>query len=139
MNDQQKSFLGKGWSFPPSFDKSRAEIQMVIEDEDIKESLQIYFSTRIGERIVRQDYGCIIYDYLFQSANSSTLSSIELSLTNMIREYEPRILVHQVKAVIVDEKEGIININVEYEIQSTNTRDNIVFPFYINEGTSIRS
>ena len=67
MNDQQKSFLGKGWSFPPSFDKSRAEIQMVIEDEDIKESLQIYFSTRIGERIVRQDYGCIIYDYLFQS------------------------------------------------------------------------
>ena len=57
----------------------------------------------------------------------------------MIREYEPRILVHQVKAIIVDEKEGIININVEYEIQSTNTRDNIVFPFYINEGTNIRS
>ena len=48
MSDQQKSFLGKGWSFPPSFDKSRSEIQMVVEDEDIKESLQIYFSTRIG-------------------------------------------------------------------------------------------
>jgi len=139
MSNQEKSFLGQGWSFPPTFDKSRAGVEMVKENEDIKESLQIYFSTRIGERIIRQDYGCVIYDYLFQSANSSTLSSIELSLTNTLRDYEPRILVHQIKATIADRNEGIINISVDYEIQSTNTRDNVVFPFYINEGTSIKS
>ena len=139
MSKQEKSFLGKGWSFPPSFDKSRAEIEMVKEGEDIKESLQIYFSTKIGERIVRQDYGCIVYDYLYRKINGNTLSSIKVSLTNMIRNYEPRILVLNVEVYVANEKEGIINVKLDYAIQSTNTRDNIVFPFYINEGTNLRS
>ena len=57
----------------------------------------------------------------------------------MIRNYEPRILVLNVEVYVANEKEGIINVKLDYAIQSTNTRDNIVFPFYINEGTNLRS
>ena len=43
MEDLEKSFLGKGWSFPPTFDKKSGEIEMVSMELDIEQSLQIYF------------------------------------------------------------------------------------------------
>ena len=41
--DQEKSFLGRGWSFPPTFRKEMADIEMVSKEEDIRQSLQIFF------------------------------------------------------------------------------------------------
>ena len=33
--------------------------------------------------------------------------------------------------------DGILQINLDYEIESTNVRNNIVYPFYFAEGTKI--
>lgn len=138
MDKQEKSFLGVGWAFPPTFNKTTADVEMVTENNDIKESLEIYFATRIGERIMRSNYGCIIHDLAFKSSNTNSLKSVEISLEKTIREFEPRIIVHQVRAERLNVDEGIINFIVDYEIQTTNIRDNIVFPYYINEGTNIK-
>ena len=138
MDKQEKSFLGVGWAFPPTFNKTIADVEMVTENNDIKESLEIYFATRIGERIMRSNYGCIIHDLAFKSSNTNSLKSVEISLEKTIREFEPRIIVHQVRAERLNVEEGIINYIVDYEIQTTNIRDNIVFPYYINEGTNIK-
>jgi|TARA_A200000159_G_scaffold158062_1_gene174887 uncharacterized protein len=138
MDKQEKSFLGVGWAFPPTFNKTIADVEMVTENNDIKESLEIYFATRIGERIMRSNYGCIIHDLAFKSSNTNSLKSVEISLEKTIREFEPRIIVHQVRAERLNVDEGIINFIVDYEIQTTNIRDNIVFPYYINEGTNIK-
>tara|TARA_B100000780_G_C20954435_1_gene380796 strand:+ start:72 stop:491 length:420 start_codon:yes stop_codon:yes gene_type:complete len=138
MEEQEKSFLGVGWSFPPSFNKQRGDVEMASENQDIKESLEIYFSTRFGERVMRSNYGCIIHELAFQSSNSNVLKSVEISLKNTIRNFEPRIIVHNVRVKRLNIDEGIINFIVDYEIQSTNVRDNIVFPYYINEGTNIK-
>ena len=132
MDKQEKSFLGVGWAFPPTFNKTIADVEMVTENNDIKESLEIYFATRIGERIMRSNYGCIIHDLAFKSSNTNSLKSVEISLEKTIREFEPRIIVHQVRAERLNVDEGIINFIVDYEIQTTNIRDNIVFPYYIN-------
>jgi len=71
--DQEKSFLGRGWSFPPTFRKEMADIEMVSKEEDIRQSLQIFFNTKIGERIMRSNYGCIVHEYMFQKAESNVL------------------------------------------------------------------
>ena len=39
MDKQEKSFLGVGWAFPPTFNKTIADVEMVTENNDIKESL----------------------------------------------------------------------------------------------------
>ena len=54
MEDQEKSFLGVGWAFPPTFNKQRADVEMATENQDIKESLEIYFATRLGESCNRR-------------------------------------------------------------------------------------
>jgi phage baseplate assembly protein W len=138
MEDLEKSFLGKGWSFPPTFDKKLGDIQMVTMEEDIKQSLEIYFSTKLGERIMRSDYGCFLHSQVFELANESLIQGLSKELERSINEFEPRILIIEIKANKIDSSEGLIEINVTYEIRATNNRSNIVFPFYINEGTRIK-
>ena len=93
MEDLEKSFLGKGWSFPPTFDKKLGDIEMVTMEEDIKQSLEIYFSTKLGERIMRSDYGCFLHSQVFELANESLIQGLSKELERSINEFEPRILI----------------------------------------------
>ena len=138
MKNKEKAFLGTGWGFPPTFNKDLLSVEMVSNEKDIKESLQIYLSTKIGERVMRSNYGCLVHDYLFEQFDENIISSIGHEIKRTIYEFEPRIHVHEVTTNKSDVNEGIINIGVFYEIIATNVRDNIVFPFYINEGTNLK-
>ena len=130
--------MGTGWGFPPTFNKDLLSVEMVSNEKDIKERLQIYLSTKIGERVMRSNYGCLVHDYLFEPFDENIISSIGHEIKRTIYEFEPRIHVHEVTTNKSDVNEGIINIGVFYEIIATNVRDNIVFPFYINEGTNLK-
>ena len=138
MEDLEKSFLGKGWSFPPTFDKKLGYVKMVTMEEDIRQSLEIYFSTKLGERIMRNDYGCFLHSQVFELANESLIQGLSKELERSINEFEPRILITEITASKAESTEGLIEINIAYEIRATNNRSNIVFPFYLNEGTSIK-
>ena len=138
MEELEKSFLGKGWSFPPTFDRKLGDVQMVTMEEDIKQSLEIYFSTKLGERIMRKDYGCFLHSQVFELSNESLIQGLSKELERSINEFEPRILITEIRAIKTDSTDGLIEINVAYEIRATNNRSNIVFPFYLNEGTSIK-
>lgn len=138
MEELEKSFLGKGWSFPPTFDRKLGDVQMVTMEEDIKQSLEIYFSTKLGERIMRNDYGCFLHSQVFELANESVIQGLSKELERSINVFEPRILIIEIRATKTDSSEGLIEINVAYQIRATNNRSNIVFPFYLNEGTSIK-
>ena len=138
MEDLEKSFLGKGWSFPPTFDKKLGDVKMVTMEVDIRQSLEIYFSTKLGERIMRNDYGCFLHSQVFELANENLIQGLSKELERSINEFEPRILITEIKASKAESTEGLIEINISYEIRATNNRSNIVFPFYLNEGTSIK-
>ena len=138
MENLEKSFLGKGWSFPPTFDKKLGDVKMVTMEEDIRQSLEIYFSTKLGERIMRNDYGCFLHSQVFELANENLIQGLSKELERSINEFEPRILITEIKASKAESTEGLIEINISYEIRATNNRSNIVFPFYLNEGTSIK-
>lgn len=133
----EKSFLGIGWSFPPTFDKTTGSVEMVTKELDIKQSLEIYFNTKLGERIIRPDYGCVIHNRVFDKLDQSILDVLSFELTQSIGKIEPRIIVENVDVRKVDVNNGLIEVYIDYKIITTNVRDNIVFPFYLNEGTHI--
>ena len=133
----EKSFLGTGWSFPPQFNKNTGNVSMVSDEEDIKQSLNIYFNTMIGERIMRPKYGCVIHDKQFEKISDNILQSLTFEMTTSIGKIEPRISVLELKITKLDINNGYIEIKLDYSVISTNIRDNIVFPYYINEGTHI--
>lgn len=134
--NELKSYLGTGWRFPPVFIK-HSGAGMTDAEEDIRQSLQILFSTTPGERIFRFDYGCNIRQWIFEGMNLSVKTLMIDTIKQAILYFEPRIAVEQVDIEIKDEKEGVLWIHVDYTIHQTNNRSNIVYPFYFKEGTNL--
>jgi phage baseplate assembly protein W len=132
-----KSFLGTGWAFPPAFIKNQGA-EMVSEEEDIEQSLKILFSTNLGERIFRFDYGCNIRQWIFDDINLSTKTLMSETIEQAILDFEPRINVEKIEIETKDFADGILWINIEYSIPKINSRKNMVFPFYFKEGTNLK-
>lgn len=132
-----ESFLGTGWSFPPSFDKTNRFVRMSSDEKDIMESLQVLLSTRPGERIMLPGYGCSLETLLFESINLTLTTQITEIIRTSILYYEPRI---DLENVTLNEQyilDGRIDIILDYRIRTTNSRQNMVYPFYRNEGNDI--
>ncbi|TAJ12207.1 hypothetical protein DMA11_13735 [Marinilabiliaceae bacterium JC017] len=134
----KKSFLGTGWNFPPSFRKDGITARMVSEEEDILQSLMILLATKPGERVHRPDYGCGIYGMVCENMNTSTLTLIEHTIEKAILLFEPRITLNNVKFDFGEERDGKLLILIEYTVRLTNTRSNMVYPFYFREGTNLK-
>lgn len=131
--EPQQSILGTGWSFPPIFSKAAKTVLMVSDKEDIEESLKILLSTTIGERFLQPKYGCNLDDFTFEAFNATVQTSLKLNLRNAIQFYEPRIRIAEVLLNTDLIHEGRLDIILEYVIIATNSRFNLVYPFYLNE------
>ncbi len=134
--DKFNSFLGNGWSFPPSFDKEIGTVTMVSNEEDIKQSLNILLSTSLGERVMQPRYGCNLNDYMFEPLNSSVIGYIKDLVEHAILFYEPRILAEKIEVTSQDSFdiiEGRFTISIDYTIPETNSRFNFVYDYYKNE------
>ncbi|PHN06362.1 GPW/gp25 family protein [Flavilitoribacter nigricans] len=127
-------FLGKGWSFPPTFNKSRGGVRISEGVEDIKESLQILLSTRVGERVMLPSFGCNMDDLVFENVDISLKTYLADLVETAIIEYEPRIELDAVVINTADQYEGVVLIEVQFTVRATNSRFNFVYPFYQKEG-----
>ena len=129
------AFLGRGWSFPPELTESG--VKMSAYEQDIKESLRILFSTSPGERVCRYDYGCPLRRYAFEPINTQTTVRMRNDITRAIILFEPRITLEDVSFEEQPEK-GVLLILLTYTVIRTNNRNNMVYPFYLNEGTNVQ-
>lgn len=136
--DHKKTFLGIGWKFPPTFDKKMGSVVLVSEEQDIRESLLILLSTRPGERLMAPDYGCALSEFAFENMDFTLINQIKSKIEQAILYFEPRITVDNIEIEQDKSADGLLNINIEYIIRKTNNRSNMVFPYYIIEGTDVR-
>jgi uncharacterized protein len=134
---EQDDFLGKGWSFPPTFVPGLRGVEMTEKEADINRSLQILLTTRTGERVMQPKYGCNMDEMVFEALSTTTKTLIKDKIKTAILYFEPRIDVTAISMDTTNELEGVILIEIEYMIRATNSRFNFVFPFYINEGTEL--
>ena len=130
------SFLGRGWSFPPSFSRTEKTTMMSELEEDINHSLEILLSTRPDERIMQLDYGCDLTPLLYEPITLTLKTHMKELIQTAILLFEPRITPEEV--IIEDASlEGVVKIVIEYTVKATNARNNMVYPFYLNEGTNV--
>ena len=131
--NERKSFLGTGWSFPPTFTKNPCQVVMVSDEEDIRQSLEILLSTRHGERVMQPEYGCNLDVLLFEPINTSLTTFVKDLIEKAILYHEPRIDLKKININTEQVLEGLLLIELEYVIRSTNSRYNLVYPFYLKE------
>jgi phage baseplate assembly protein W len=134
-----RAFLGRGWSFPPQFDRAAKGVLMLEEEADIQSSLEILLSTRLGERIMQPTYGCNLDDMVFEAMNLTMLTYMKDIIQNAILYHEPRIELEKLEIDTSNQNEGMLQIVLHYKVRTTNSRYNYVYPYYINEGTNVKS
>ena len=133
----EKSFLGTGWGFPPSFELERTTVEMVSEEEDIRQSLYLLISTTPGERLMRPGYGCDLQSLVFEQISHMLRVEIIDMVKMAVLRFEPRIKVEDVRVTVDPDNQGLLYILVDYLVKTTNSRGNIVYPFYLKEGTNV--
>lgn len=137
----EQSFLGRGWAFPPAFSKPAGgrpgEVRMVSADEDIRQSLAILLSTAPGERVMRPEFGCGIKSHVFTDITYGTLAEMKDLIERAVLFFEPRINLDEIRISDRELHNGLLEIILLYTIRQTNTRSNMVYPFYIAEGTNV--
>ncbi|OPY55028.1 MAG: Gene 25-like lysozyme [Methanosaeta sp. PtaU1.Bin060] len=127
-----KEFLGRGWKFPVklssigSIDESQYEV-------DIKEAIKIIATTSMGERVMLPEFGCGIYDYVFESPSTTILGLIQESVRNSLIKWEPRIDLNDVSVSMEGSDKNKLLIEISYTVRTTNNQYNLVYPFYLKE------
>ena len=134
--ENSMDFLGKGWSFPPTFLSAFGSIDMVEGREDINQSLHIILSTSFGERVMRPNFGCNLKDFQFEPLNIGFLTYLQDVVTTALIYHEPRIRVDNVSIKTDDQLEGKLLITVDYTIKTSNSRFNFVYDYYLKGETA---
>ena len=130
-----KAFLGVGWAFPPCTAKD-GSTEMAIYEEDVHQAIWIILSTDRGERMLRPDFGAGLRSFVFGPMNQTTLQQIQTRVQEALVKWEPRISVEQVKVTIDPSNPGLLRIAITYMVRVTNTLQNLVYPFFLEEGAA---
>ncbi len=126
-------FLGRGWSFPPSFSKGGADVEMASGTDDVEQSLRILLATAPGERVMQELFGCDMDRMVFEEVDRRFVNTMTALVKDSIVNFEPRVVLNGVDVDQSDTAEGVLLISIDYTIRSTNSRYNMVYPFYVKE------
>ena len=112
---------------------------MVDDETDIHQSLLILFGTRPGERLLHPDYGLDMSVLLFEPLTTTLGTLLRDRITTALLIHEPRI---RVLDLAIDDSlatEGLLQIRLEYSVRSTNSRFNLVYPYYLGDANEVRA
>lgn len=129
-------FLGRGWKYLREKPVSviSGEIAISEGEDSIKESIMIILGTSKGERVMRPDFGCNINELVFAPNDTSTATLLGFHIREALLKWEPRIEVNDVN-IAPDKDEGNkLLADIEYTVKTSNTKNNLVYPFYLERG-----
>ncbi len=132
MINEDKKYIGTGWSFPVGTDSS-GKIKLVSGSEDIEQAIHIILETSPGERVMRPLFGCRAREMVFESIHPETMTLMADAVKQALTMWEPRIIVRNVFVERDVKVPTALVCNIEYEINATHDNRNIVHPFYIDK------
>ncbi|MGW1076934.1 GPW/gp25 family protein [Streptomyces sp. NPDC002537] len=133
-------FIGRGWAFPLGVSPSGG-VAMAEGSAEVEQAIRLILGTEPGERPMRPEFGCAIRDRVFGSFDASTSGAIAHEVRRALERWEPRIVVDDVNVVQAPGRQEVLDIEVGYHLADTNSRRNLVHPFYVipaHEGAESR-
>jgi len=123
-------FIGRGILFPLRVDQS-GSIALGRGADDIDASIRMAIVTAPGERVMRPQFGCRIWDLLFEPINANTLGLMAEAVRDTVSQWEPRVVLEDLDIEPDPAQPGRVMIRMAYRVRATNDRRNLVFPFYV--------
>jgi phage baseplate assembly protein W len=130
-----RAFLGVGWGHPFRL-TAAGDVATAAYETDVKQAILIILGTNPGDRVMRPQYGAGLRDFVFSPLNSTTIASIQQRVQNALVQWEPRIDVDEVTASSSPDDSNVLLIDISYTVRSTNSQQNLVYPFFMTEGVN---
>jgi phage baseplate assembly protein W len=134
MPTETRDFLGVGWKFPLQVTPA-GRIAQARYEQRIEESIYLILSTAKGERVMLPNFGCGIHELVFAPNNALTRALVIQNVREALVNFERRIDVLDVTADSAPGEPNLLLIRVSYRIRANNAHGNLVYPFYISEGS----
>jgi Bacteriophage baseplate protein W len=136
-------FIGRGWRFPILPDDT-GSLGWCEGQANVEQSLKVLLLTAVGERVMRPPFGTEAPQLVFAPGSEQYLRLLEQSIQAAVRDFEPRVDLIEVRAEpdVLDpgttpdassagRAEARITVSISYKIRRSNSRFNLVFPFYL--------
>lgn len=133
MADNDAGFLGRGWSFPV-LPTASGGIAFVSGAESIEQAIRIILETSPGERIMRPEFGCGIWELVMEANTAQLHGRLQVRVREALVRWEPRVDVLDVRVDSPAEKKNVLFIRIDYRIRANNALYNLVYPFFLQEG-----
>jgi Bacteriophage baseplate protein W len=130
---ESADFLGRGWAFPLEAAPD-GDVALVEHEDDVRQALRIILATN-GDRVMRPEFGAGLRALLFEPLSTTTASLVAHRVREALVRFEPRIDVVDVRVALAPGPESAIHVEVDYRVRATNTFYNLVYPFYLLEGS----
>jgi phage baseplate assembly protein W len=128
-----RNIYGTGWAFPLRPDAT-GKLRFVADDELVNESIEIILGTSPGERQMRFEFGCRIYELVGEANTAGLRGMVREKVREALVSWEPRIDVLDVRVDSPEEQKNRLNIWIDYRLRSNNAFFNLVYPFFLDEG-----
>ena len=126
----ESDVVGRGFAFPLGVDHT-GSLAMSSGPEAVQRALALVLSTAPGERVMRPEFGCAIWELLFAPVNANTLGLMAQHVREAVGRWEPRVDLEEVEVWPDPANPARVEINITYTIRPTNDRRNLVYPFYV--------
>jgi phage baseplate assembly protein W len=127
---QDAGFVGRGFSWPMTVDHT-GSVRLTDSADDIDRSIQIVLITAPGERVMRPQFGCRIWELLFEPVTPNLLGLIAHAVRQAVAQWEPRVDVEAVTPEVDVNDSALVHVHIAYKVRATNDRRNLVYPFYV--------
>jgi phage baseplate assembly protein W len=127
-------FLGSGIA-SPLIAGADGTLEHADYEDSVRQSVWIILSTAKGERVMRPDFGCGIHEMVFDTISASTSGRIAAAVRDALLRFEPRVDVLDVNVSVGGDGEVLL-ISIDYQVRATNNAFNLVYPFYLDGGTT---
>lgn len=126
----EAAFIGRGISWPMGVDHT-GSLRLTDGAADLDRSIRIVLLTAPGERVMRPQFGCRIWDLLFEPVTANLLGLMAQAVRDALAQWEPRIEVEDVQPVPDVNDPSLVRLHITYRVRATNDRRNLVHPFYV--------
>lgn len=123
-------FVGNGFAWPLGVDHTGA-IRLTQGASGLDDAIRVVLSTAPGERLMRPQFGCRIWDLLFEPITPNFLGLVSEAVRDALAQWEPRIVVEDVQPARSANADSLVDIAIRYRVKATNDRRNLVHPFYV--------
>jgi len=126
--------IGRGWRFPIKVN-AKGGLDWSEGPDRIRDAIWIILSTSLGERLMRPEFGAGLQDYVFEPNSAVVRAELASSIRRALVQGEPRIELISLRVDPSPEQDSQVLVSLDYKIRDTNELFNMVYPFYLQEGT----